>query len=100
MLQSYDGVGCEQLVDGSASRGGESGERTGTDSVFLNTREAALLVRMSPRSLERMRSQGTGPKYCKVGGGRTRRGRVVYRRSDVIAWLTEKMFSGTSDYRR
>lgn len=100
MLQSFDGVVCEQVVDetGSAATGAEDAARK--DSVFLNTLEAAKLVRMSPRSLERMRNQGTGPKYCKVGGGRTKRGRVVYRRSDVIAWLTAIMFSGTSDYGR
>lgn len=95
MLQSFDGGG-----DAAEKLGTGSGAKAGADDLFLNTSEAAKLVRMSPSSLERMRSKGNGPKYCKVGSGRTRRGRVVYRRSDVVAWLTERTFSGTSDYRR
>ncbi len=58
--------------------------------VFLTTKEAADLARLSPRSLERMRGEGRGPRYCKIGGGAGgKRGRVVYPRSYVIAWLME-----------
>ena len=58
--------------------------------VFLTTKEAADLARLSPRSLERMRGEGRGPRYCKIGGGAGgKRGRAVYRRSYVIAWLME-----------
>lgn len=71
---------------------------TGSDAVFLTTREAAALVRLSPRSLERMRAEGTGPRFCKIGGRRSKRGRIVYRRSDLIAWVTSAVYSGTSQY--
>ena len=53
--------------------------------VFLTTKEAADLARLSPRSLERMCSEGRGPRYCKIcGGAGGMRGR-----SYVIAWLME-----------
>jgi hypothetical protein len=46
-------------------------------SEFLTTSEAAALLRLSPKSLEGMRSKGRGPKYIKVGGA------VRYRRGDL-----------------
>ena len=58
------------------------------EEKFLTTKEAAEPVRMSPRSLERMRPDGRGPRFCKLGETQyKKRGRVVYPRSEVIAWL-------------
>jgi hypothetical protein len=42
---------------------------------LLTTEEAAELLWLSPRTLEDMRSNGTGPKFVKMGPGR--RARVV-----------------------
>jgi predicted DNA-binding transcriptional regulator AlpA len=47
---------------------------------FLRTQEAARFVAVSPRTLEKHRSQGTGPKWRKVGG------RVIYAVSDLQEW--------------
>lgn len=50
----------------------------------LNTKEAAEFLRMSPRSLEGMRSDGIGPRYAKLGNGP--KAKVIYLRSDLREW--------------
>ena len=47
---------------------------------FLRTPEAAALLRISPRTLEKHRSQGTGPVFRRAGGT------VLYTRDDLEAW--------------
>lgn len=47
----------------------------------LTTEEAADYLRVSWRTLYRWRAQRVGPAWTKVGQ------RVVYRRSDLEAWL-------------
>lgn len=46
----------------------------------FNQVELSRRWRLSPRTLERWRYQGTGPQYLKVGG------RVVYRLDDIEAF--------------
>ena len=46
---------------------------------YLRTREAANVLGLSHRTLEKHRTYGTGPKYLKLGG------RVVYRVEDLQA---------------
>ena len=57
---------------------------------FLTQREAAALLRLSPRTLERHRISGTGPLF--VAAGRRR----LYRRTDILAWAAARTFSSTS----
>jgi len=57
---------------------------------LLTTTEAAEILRISPRTLERLRQTGTGPLYRKIGR------RVVYRESDLAGWLDDSTFSSTS----
>jgi hypothetical protein len=64
-------------------------------SFFLTTCEAAVFCRLSVRTLERYRVSGDGPVYTKAGPGK--RARVVYRQSDVLAWLDQSRFSSTSE---
>lgn len=64
---------------------------------FLLSSEAAQMLRISQRTLERMRVQGTGPRYLKAGPGK--RSRVLYRHADIIAWLEQQSFGSTSEYR-
>lgn len=64
--------------------------------VFLISTEAADLLRISRRTLERMRVDGTGPRYLKVGPGK--RSRVLYRQSEVLAWLERQSYGSTSEY--
>jgi hypothetical protein len=63
---------------------------------YLNTVEASRILRLSPRTLERMRVEGTGPRYLKAGRGT--RARVLYRPTDVDAWLEAQTFQSTSEY--
>ena len=58
---------------------------------LLTTGEAANDLRLSPRTLERYRVTGAGPRFLKIGR------RVVYRRSDLDGWLKTKSRRSTSD---
>ena len=59
-------------------------------SPFLKHDEAAKYLRLSPRTLERHRLAGTGPKF--VAAGRRR----IYRIDDLEAWATARTFSSTA----
>lgn len=63
---------------------------------FLNTVEAAQIIKLSPRTLERMRVEGGGPPFLKAGPGK--RSRVLYRYQDLIDWLAPRTFDNTSQY--
>ena len=45
-----------------------------------------------PRTAQRWRQDGTGPKFIRLG-----RRRIVYRISDVEAWLTARTFRHRAD---
>lgn len=60
-------------------------------SVLLTTREAASVLRLSERTLERLRLAGTGPRYVKAGR------RVRYCESDLEAWIASKLTTSTSN---
>jgi excisionase family DNA binding protein len=58
---------------------------------LLTQREAATLLRLSERTLERFRVQGTGPVYVKAG-------RLVrYREADLEAWIAARVINSTSE---
>ena len=67
---------------------------TSDEHVYATTADAAHLIQMSPRTLERLRLVGGGPRYCKAGR------RVLYRRADLEAWLAGRSFASTSEARR
>lgn len=52
--------------------------------THLTQTDLARRWRISPRTLERWRWLGQGPKYLKIGG------RVVYRLEDIEAFEAEK----------
>lgn len=54
------------------------------DTKHLTQTDLARRWRISPRTLERWRWLGQGPKYLKIGG------RVVYRLDDIEAFEAEK----------
>jgi excisionase family DNA binding protein len=66
--------------------------------LFLTTVEAAAMLRVAKSTLERMRVQGTGPRFLKVGPGK--RSRVLYRQTEIDAWLEKQSFGSTSEYGR
>lgn len=57
---------------------------------FVRTPEAARLLDLSPRTLEKHRCEGTGPIYRKLGG------RVVYSVADLEAWVEASARHSTS----
>lgn len=60
-------------------------------SDYLTTAEAARYTLLSPRTLERMRLTGMGPKYTKAGR------RVIYGRRGLDEWLESRTFESTAD---
>ena len=58
---------------------------------FLTTDEAAALLRLSPRTLEKLRVLGGGPRFRKFGA------RVVYALADLRAWADSNTYGMTSD---
>lgn len=62
---------------------------------FLDTKEAAVLLRLTPNSLARMRCMGDGPPYVKPSPGR-----VLYDERVVLEWLAARQYSSTAQERR
>ena len=62
-----------------------------TSPRFLRTAEAARYLSLSPRTLEKHRTYGTGPAYRKIGA------RVVYAVADLNAWANLGTKTSTSD---
>jgi predicted DNA-binding transcriptional regulator AlpA len=58
---------------------------------LLRTTEAAIYVGLSPRTMEKHRTYGTGPVYRKLGN------RVVYAIEDLEAWAAQGIRRSTSD---
>jgi predicted DNA-binding transcriptional regulator AlpA len=57
---------------------------------LLTQRQAAILLCLSERTLERMRLQGNGPSYVKANRS------VRYRECDIEAWVSARIVSSTS----
>jgi hypothetical protein len=58
---------------------------------FLTTDEAGAFLRLSPRTLEKQRVLGGGPRFRKFGA------RVVYATADLRAWADSRAYGMTSD---
>jgi hypothetical protein len=63
----------------------------GSPQRLLRTPDAALILGLSARTLEKHRCYGTGPAYHKLGG------RVVYAVEDLQAWADQGVRRSTSD---
>lgn len=59
-------------------------------SSLLDTRAAAAYLALSPRTLEKWRTRGTGPAYSRIGR------RVVYRRDDLDAFVAARTVGGAA----
>lgn len=62
-----------------------------TTQRLLRTPDAALLLGLSARTLEKHRCYGTGPVYRKLGG------RIVYAVDDLVSWADQGVRRSTSD---
>lgn len=58
---------------------------------YLTNDEAASYLRLSPRTLEKQRVIGGGPRFRKFGR------RVMYAIADLDAWADHHSFGATSD---
>ena len=58
---------------------------------YLNTREAAAWLNLSPRTLDRYRVSGDGPVFHRFGG------RVRYQIADLETWASARRRVSTSD---
>ena len=61
---------------------------------LMTTDAAAAYLQLSPRTLERLRQEGSGPAYIKVGR------RVLYSVTALTAWLAIRTVTSTSEARR
>jgi predicted DNA-binding transcriptional regulator AlpA len=62
-------------------------------TALLTQREAASVLRLSERTLERSRVTGDGPPFVKAGR------RVLYRPADIDAWIASRVRTSTSERR-
>lgn len=58
---------------------------------YLTTEEAAEFLRLSPRTLEKQRVIGGGPRYRKFGR------RVLYAIDELEGWANQRSHEMTSD---
>jgi len=58
---------------------------------YLTNDEAADYLRLSPRTLEKQRVIGGGPRFRKFGR------RVMYAVADLDTWADSRSFEATSD---
>lgn len=65
-------------------------------SGALSSALAAIMLGIKPTTLEIWRCKGKGPPFVKLGTAK--QAPVVYRRSDVEAWMRERTFASTSGY--
>ncbi len=75
---------------------GTSAKPVRPQHAYLMTEEAAQFLRLSPRTLERFRVEGTGPRYTKAGPGK--RARVLYKHEDLVAWLESFECQSTAEH--
>jgi predicted DNA-binding transcriptional regulator AlpA len=59
--------------------------------TLLTAAEAAQSLRLSERSLERLRCSGFGPKFVKL------KHRVLYQQSDLEEWIASRVVASTSE---
>jgi len=60
-------------------------------SPFLDTAQAADFLNISPRTLEKHRVTGGGPRFRKFGS------RVLYGALDLQAWADAHAYANTSE---
>jgi predicted DNA-binding transcriptional regulator AlpA len=61
--------------------------------TLLTQRETAIALRLSERTLERLRVSGLGPVFVRCG-----RRSVRYRQSDLDEWIAARIVASTSQH--
>ncbi len=78
-------------VRGATSPAAEPGPPALSVRSHVDTRRAAELIGMSGRTLEKWRSEGTGPPFLKLGR------RVLYSLADLETWVRSRRRLSTSE---
>ncbi len=65
------------------------------EPTTFRSREAGSYLAHAESTLAKVRRRGDGPRFVKLGGKA-----VVYRKSDLDAWLEANVRRSTSDCRR
>jgi hypothetical protein len=61
--------------------------------ILLTASDAAEVLYVSPKTLERWRLEGFGPRWIRVGR------KPLYRLSDLIDWIDANTVNSTSETR-
>ena len=61
------------------------------DDAMLDAKAAERLIGLRKATLAKMRWMGGGPMFIKAGR------KVLYRRSDLIAWLNSRRVNNTTE---
>jgi predicted DNA-binding transcriptional regulator AlpA len=74
----------------------QAGLTTAQDTIssLLTPRQAAAYTGLALATLQRQRTEGTGPKFVKIG-----KRRVGYRLMDLLAWIDARVANSTADAR-
>jgi hypothetical protein len=59
--------------------------------TLLSQRDAALMLALSVRSLERFRVRGGGPRYIKIGKA------IRYQQEALVRWVAARERASTSE---
>jgi predicted DNA-binding transcriptional regulator AlpA len=76
-----------------AESGGEIGTPSAIDRL-LSQRQAADYLGLTIPTLQRQRTDGTGPRFLKLG-----KRKVAYRLSDIHEWIDGRVVRSTADAR-
>ena len=80
-----DPAALRALAGSAASPPDPDSGLSGTDEpAFLTTRQAAALLSLSPRTLDRYRVAGKGPPFHRFGS------RIAYARADLEEWAAQR----------
>lgn len=60
--------------------------------TLLAVKQAATTLGLSDRTLARMRLEGNGPVFLKLGG------RILYDPDNLATWVNCQRFQSTSEY--
>lgn len=61
------------------------------DASYLTPQQAGQYINLSPRTLEKMRSDGGGPRFRKLGK------RIRYTKADLDSWADSRACDSTFD---
>lgn len=65
--------------------------KTAATATYLNCEQAGAHLNLSPRTLEKLRTIGGGPRFRKLGR------RIVYKVGDLDTWADSRACESTSD---